>query len=541
MAIARLTLPRRRHRRRPPHEVRPPFRRTLWLMPLVVSLLINIGVLFPVLRVEHLIGGLLAIGFVVIASRRPDRALLAVIAFLPFNNMVLSWLFKLGFPAQVVSMLTYWKELLIVSVAVAGVREFVRAGKRPDAFDWLAASYIALVVLHGLFPRLFNPLAPISSTTRTQGVRFASILAVIALAARHAPLPQDFGKSVTKAIMWSATVVAACGVYEFFFSYSWNHIMVFNLGMTRYLYDVLKVPLNLVGNPYDLRTPSDIGTGLFRVGSVFNSPLELGFYLVPGLAIAIERCLRSGAATGIASAALIALALMATQTRAAALAAVVMIFLAFRGTPGRAADRRVKLAMIFGAALLFIVPASGATHLSARSAQATGQTSETSSENIHIVRLKYGWKTMVHNPWGQGVGTSAGVGQRFNNVTGAISENYYLQVGDELGVLAMLAFIAMNIALLSRLRWAARTFHDDIAGALWGAGWGLAAGCFLLHVWNSLALACMFWGASGAMIGIAERRQAQEEGSASSDTTDSNVSARVTRVGFSGAPFAPSP
>src|SRR3954469_22546071 len=100
--------------------------------------------------VERGIAGLLALAVVALASRRPDRSLLVLIAGLPFQTLVLAQLYAWGTPVQIVRPLASWKELLAASVVLAGIRGFRAGGRRLDRLDRLALAYVAVVAAYAV-------------------------------------------------------------------------------------------------------------------------------------------------------------------------------------------------------------------------------------------------------------------------------------------------------------------------------------------------------------------------------------------------------
>jgi O-antigen ligase len=224
-------------------------------------------------------------------------------------------------------------------------------------------------------------------------------------------------------------------------------------------------------------------------------------------AVAVERRLRSGlrGRAGLLLLLLIGAALILTQTRAALISARVVVFLAVKHIEGRNSSRRIQFAMIFAAAIVLALPAITATGLSERvTTTISGQQNATD----HVQAFWNGVHAIEAEPLGHGVGTSASVGQRLSYGF-IIPENSYLQVGVENGVIAMVIFVALTIAVLRRLRRAA-TRADLGTSAIRSAGLGLATGAFLIHTWNEFSVAWVFWGLAGAAIGISERATERE-------------------------------
>jgi hypothetical protein len=108
---------------------------------------------------------------------------------------------------------------------------------------------------------------------------------------------------------------------------------------------------------------------------------------------------------------------------------------------------------------------------------------------------------------GRGLGTQPGVGDRFRVQTGLTSENAYLQVGNELGILTMMVFIAMVLMTIRRLKHAtALDPSSSLTSAVRSAAIGYAIGGLFLHVWIYLPVSITLWSLAGVVIGAAERR-----------------------------------
>lgn len=479
-----------------------------WFVPFVIaaSIYVTHG-----LYVERALIGLLAMTLVLLASRRPDRSLLILIVGLPFQGLVLAQLFAWGLPAQIVRSLSGWKEALALGVVVAGIRGYRTSDRRLDHLDLLGFAYVAIVGAYGLFPDLFAPGAPTAANARSLALRSTVGFVVLLLAARHARLPADFATRAARVVMIVGAVVAAVAVYEYLFSASWNSFVVERVQYPRYQLQILKT------TPYDLgdiRTYGLIGgRRITRVGSVFLDPLACGFFLVLPFAVAIERRLRPEKQRGTSALLLlIGAALLLTQTRAALLGGLAVIFLASRPAAGRSSKRRVQFTFFLAAGLIIALPAAATTGLSER-VRTTGSGEEQSSID-HVSSFWNGVDEIRAKPLGHGLGTSAGVGQRFDAQRATITENNYLQVGIETGVIAMAAFVALTLALIRRLNRAVRTVADVGVSAARSASIGLALGAFLLHTWNDVAVAWVFWGVAGACLGIAEVAEQQVDDSA---------------------------
>jgi O-antigen ligase len=165
--------------------------------------------------------------------------------------------------------------------------------------------------------------------------------------------------------------------------------------------------------------------------------------------------------------------------------------------------------MILAVLVIFALPIAGVSGLSQRAAKTTS--GEETGATDHVDSFKKGVDAVIAHPIGQGLGTSAGVGQRFQVQGTTITENYYLQVGVEMGIMALVIFVALTLAMLRRLNRAAKAQPDLGIAAVRGAAVGLAVGALFLHTWIDFAVAWTLWGLAGASIGIAEREAADRE------------------------------
>jgi hypothetical protein len=101
-----------------------------------------------------------------------------------------------------------------------------------------------------------------------------------------------------------------------------------------------------------------------------------------------------------------------------------------------------------------------------------------SSTSEHLASLRDGGRTVLHHPWGFGLGNS-GVTAARTHVAVKAGESTYTELGVETGVLGMLVFIAWSLALLrSTLRrrvWVGAAFaavlllglQTDVIGVPW--------------------------------------------------------------------------
>src|SRR5947209_6423697 len=79
-------------------------------------------------------------------------------------------------------------ETLALGVILAGARNVVATGRRLDAIDRLALTFVAFVALYAAVQTIIVPGAPSVSNIRLLGFRETGGFVLLLLGARHAPL-----------------------------------------------------------------------------------------------------------------------------------------------------------------------------------------------------------------------------------------------------------------------------------------------------------------------------------------------------------------
>ncbi len=116
-----------------------------------------------------------------------------------------------------------------------------------------------------------------------------------------------------------------------------------------------------------------------------------------------------------------------------------------------------------------------------------------SSNAVRASSLRSAWHDIVHQPLGRGPGT-AGPASAHNDHPARIAENYYLQIGQEVGVLGIALFVAMN-AVVARQLWQRR--DDKLALILLVTLAGISLINLVSHAWADDTLSLIWWGLAG--------------------------------------------
>lgn len=119
-----------------------------------------------------------------------------------------------------------------------------------------------------------------------------------------------------------------------------------------------------------------------------------------------------------------------------------------------------------------------------------------SSNDGHLLAVKTGLADLLLQPWGRGPGT-AGPASVYNDAPSRIAENYYIQVGQEIGVVGLTMFIVINI-WVGRALWQRR--QSQLALVLFVSLIGISVVNLLSHAWTDDTLAYLWWGMAGAAL-----------------------------------------
>ena len=424
----------------------------------------------------------------------PRWALYAFIVALPFHNLAMALLWDAGVRDFALDVVSAWKEVLL-AIAL-GVIVWRRRGLpfKSTSTDWLALAYGAFVVLYALIPQDW-----LGGDASAKGVLYGLRHDLIPVAAyflgRGLTLSATDRRRVGWAILGAAGVVAAWGLIDIYTIslQTWRDSGVpgwfrEQLGLD-YGDDLSGLPENFVYNPGDERP-------LRRLVSTFLSPLATAYMLL--VAILLAATWRSRWLPVLT--ALLAVGLLFTYSRTTIAAlAVGLVVLAY----GLRTWLPVAAAVVFVAAAFFfiraypdIAPETRFTAAELKVQRAGGQQEPTSGDpfdpdeasfSSHFDNLREGLETVVTHPQGFGVG-NAGVTARRTETEIKAGESTYTELGVELGLLGMLAFIAWNVALvrvlLRRTPWLGASFaamlllavQTDVIGVHWLAfvGWVLA-------------------------------------------------------------------
>ena len=388
-------------------------------------------------------------------ERLPRWALYAFVVALPFHNLAMAELWDLGVRGLALDVVSAWKEVLLALALGAIVWRRRGIPFKSTSTDWLALAYAAFVLVYAVVPQGW-----LGGGASAHGVLYGLRHDLTPVAAyflgRGLTLGRDDRRWLGYAILGVAGLVAAWGLVDIYAIslQTWRDSGVpgwfrEQLGLD-YGKGVSGLPENWLYNTGDERP-------LRRLVSTFLSPLATAYMLLVAILLAAT-WRRSRWLTALTPLLAIGLLFTYSRTSIAALAVgLVALAYALRSWwPVAAAVVFLAAAFFFVRAYPDIAPEARYTAAELKIQRAGGRQEPTSggaldpgeaSFDSHLDSLRAGVKTVVKHPQGYGIG-NAGVTAKRTGAELKAGESTYTELGVELGLLGMLAFVVWGIALL---------------------------------------------------------------------------------------------
>ncbi|HUD06345.1 MAG TPA: O-antigen ligase family protein [Candidatus Saccharimonadales bacterium] len=119
--------------------------------------------------------------------------------------------------------------------------------------------------------------------------------------------------------------------------------------------------------------------------------------------------------------------------------------------------------------------------------------SSISSNSERLNALKSSAESVIDHPLGEGPGT-AGPASEHNDHPPRIAENFYIQIGQELGIAGLVLFLSVNVIVAYRL-WQKRS--DNLSAFLFATFIGISLVNMVSHAWADDTLSLLWWGLAG--------------------------------------------
>lgn len=459
-----------------------------------------------------------------------ERLSIILIALLPLHAFLVTvgTRFIAGPDLPPLRQLALWKELVLLIILVLAAVELVRAHiKRTDGraeifkldmADWM----IVLLLLLGFF---VSGVQQVSLKYFIYGVRYDFVPLIAFVVVRRVAWSDWFTASLRKVIAGIGGVVAGFGLI----SYALPESFFMALG-----YSDLH-SLYLPGKPIAAFQKIG-GTDLRRMQSTMSGPNHLGLWLlVPISLFLIDMVHRHSPATSVGKRLvslfrsekgkqfvpvvfilLLLSAVFLSFSRAAWIATAAIVTIAFFRHFKR--QRVYKLLLRYGAIAVLIVATA--------SLMSPQILLRTLSNRDHLLKPLEAVRTIAAHPMGLGLGTAGPASNRVSDpcvhlphganfswakdrpelcvfvgdvqvqpqgrlcICPVLPENWYLQMGVELGIAGLIAFIALIFFVLRSL-W--QTEDQSIGEVAFLAFLGVSIAAMVLHAWEDSAVAYTLW------------------------------------------------
>lgn len=406
------------------------------------------------------------------------------------------------FLAQSLSLITggleIWKLFkdLVIFASVMFTICLVLKFRNRGVTDWnlllvLSLLYLALhLLLWALHPGIYTESALLGITYNCRIFAFLVIgMGASLLWERRAT---DY-TLLFKVVLGISTLVAAFGVVQYFLPSDF---------MTHFGYSTDRgvLPAFFIDNRPDFP----------RIMSTLRDPNSLGAYLILPITLfvgLIPRVANMRRRLWLVAAFVVHLAaLFLTFSRGAWIAALLSAFVMLTWQYAELAKRFIRrfwpilaIACVIGLSSIYVARNTYAFKSVVTHRTGAPQGVEYDSNGFHWVFAKRGLDGIVRNPFGHGPGT-AGLASIQNPAGSFLTENYYIQIGYEVGFIGLALFLLITVLVYIRL-WARRT--TLLAGALLASFWGYVVMNMLFHMWSNEAVAAQWWLLAGLSLGAA--------------------------------------
>ena len=408
----------------------------------------------------------------------PYYGALALLAYMPFHIFIVQWM------STFTGGLSVWKAakdviaVLVLLVTLGLVYAQRKSNNTFNLFFAIAVIYFGLhLLVWVLNPDIYRPTALLGIIYNNRLLGYLLLGMGAALLYR-----QKIQESkIIKLILVVSTIVCLLGLLQYFLP---KDIM------THFGYSVARgvKPAFFIDDKPDLP----------RIMSTLRDPNSLGGYLVIPITLLVYKLFKAARRNRLLVLGLLGLhvlVLLLTFSRSALLAAILsvsalIVMMQYQWL--LAMLKRYWTALLLGTVLLL-----GGLYLARdqyfvqntifHSDETT--TAQLDSNDLHLDFAKSGINGMVNKPQGHGPGT-AGIVSIQNPKGGLLTENYYIQIGYEIGVVGL----GVLSTTLGVIYWRLKRFTaSPLTLIILASFWGYAFMALLTHLWTNEAIAAQWW------------------------------------------------
>ncbi len=444
-------------------------------------------------------------------QRLRENLAVVLVALLPLHALLVTVFTRLivGPNHAPLAWLAFWKEALLVGILAIAVTEITQTYRRErhvprsDLLDALVVSLFGLAVLSAAL--LGTPLMKLAL-----GLRYDILAPLSFVILRKVPWSAGGCARLIRAILWVAIGVAAFGLIGLILPLSAFGALGYATNFhSLYLPDSPLAPFSQIGE-----------TMIRRAQSSMSGPNQLGIWLAIPIAILRARATHRRSvrrSTGVAGILFIA-ALFATFSRTAWIAVTASLLGAAAVQLSSKTIRRWFVPVAASIAVFSLIAILAAPKAIVRISSSRG----------HFEKPLEAIARMTEHPWGEGLASAGPASSRFADACVVLRpeddpswakaqpelcvflgdkqvqpedrlchcpfhpENWYLQLGVELGWLGLLLWVAI-IGLTLRRLLPLTLSREPVGTAAAVAQLAMAVASLFLHAWEDAAVAFTIW------------------------------------------------
>jgi hypothetical protein len=420
------------------------------------------------------------------ATRFIEIILAFILVILPFHEFLTTWLASnIGH----MYLIRIWKEIVLVLLTPFVI---YLAYKNKKLRDWLVRDRLSLLI--------------------TLFAAIAIILGLVGYYQKHVNLPAlGAGLIIDLRFLLIFLIALVVTQYTDLFKKYWRQILIypailvilFGLGQ-------LLLPINFLSHfGYGAKTIPAYQTVngqfvLVRIQSTLRGANSFGAYLIFITPIFIFFSIRN-ITVRLISGLLSLVALYFTYSRSAYIGLLITIGIIFYYLLFNKHHLVIKYKRVFyffGSGIILIAIAATLMlknnltfenvflHTSKKS------NSVISSNTVRFYDLRTNSEDFIKHPLGQGVGI-AGPASVHNNHPAKIAENFYIQIGQETGVLGLIVFLGINFIVGYRLY---KNRDDHLSLLLFASLIGISFVNLVSHAWADDTLSLLWWAFAGVAL-----------------------------------------
>jgi hypothetical protein len=415
--------------------------------------------------------------------RWPYLLVLFLLAYMPFHVFLSQWLST--YSGQLDTWKVWKDVLLFAGILLVAALVYIRRSFK-DRYFWIffavSALYFALHLLVWKNTNVPDKTALLATAYNCRLLGYA----IVGWGAGIVSSKYLTAKKIFTIAVIISTVICILGIVQ----YSLPKDVLTHFG---YSLDRGARPAFFIDNKPDLP----------RIMSTLRDPNSLGAYLILPIVILVGGWLKKPKMRMMFTGLLVlhVLALVLTFSRSALAGAIIgaaMIFVWHYKEKTKIIVKKYWPVLTAGVVILLALGFAMRNQYFVQNVifHSDENTKMTDSNNLHFQFAEKGIRGIADKPLGHGPGTAGLVSIHTKNVV--LTENYFIQIGYEVGILGLAILIGM-MAFICRLLYKVNDFYSWV---LLSAFAGITLCSLLLLTWSNEAVACQWWLLAGLIVGL---------------------------------------